>query len=216
MSRAEFPNIHVSGHPLVRHKIRLLSDVKTDSKLFRELVAELTSLLIYEATVDLPLRQVVFRTPLEETTGYEIDARIGLVPILRAGLGMTEAALDALPGSEVWHLGLYRDETTHRPVSYYNKLPKLCPDDLVILLDPMLATGGSATAAVQTLKDWGAPRVKFVGLIAAPEGARRMLDAHPDVECFVSLLDRQLDENAYIRPGLGDAGDRMFGTFADH
>jgi uracil phosphoribosyltransferase len=216
MSKNGFPNIHVSGHPLVRHKIRLLADAKTDSKLFRELVAELTSLLIYEATTDLPLRQVAFRTPMEETVGWEIGARIGLVPILRAGLGMTEAALNALPGSEVWHLGLYRDETTHRPVSYYNKLPKVCPDDLVILCDPMLATGGSATAAVQTLKEWGAPRVKFVGLIAAPEGARRMLEEHPDVECFVAVLDRQLDENAYIRPGLGDAGDRMFGTFGDH
>ncbi|MFM9106682.1 MAG: uracil phosphoribosyltransferase [Chloroflexota bacterium] len=216
MTVQDFPNVHVSGHPLVRHKIRLLSDERTDSKLFRELVAELTSLLIYEATTDLPLRQVTFRTPLELTAGYEIDARIGLVPILRAGLGMTEAALDALPGSEVWHLGLYRDEATHRPVSYYNKLPSACPDDLVILLDPMLATGGSAAAAVDTLKAWGAPRVKFVGLIAAPEGAARLLAEHPDVACHVAIVDRELDANAYIRPGLGDAGDRMFGTFPGH
>jgi uracil phosphoribosyltransferase len=213
---SDLPNVHVSGHPLIRHKIRLLADERTDSKLFRELASELTSLLIYEATRDLPLRRVRFKTPLEETDGFEIDGKIGLVPILRAGLGMTEAALDALPGSEVWHLGLYRDETTHRPVSYYNKLPSLCPDDLVIVLDPMLATGGSATAAVQTLKLWGAPRVKFVGLIAAPEGAARMLVDHPDVECHVALLDRQLDDHAYIRPGLGDAGDRMFGTFGDN
>lgn len=210
---SDFPNLHVSGHPLVRHKIRLLSDERTDSKLFRELVSELTALLVYEATHDLPLRTVRFRTPLEEADGYEIDARIGLVPILRAGLGMTEAALDALPGSQIWHLGLYRDESTHRPVSYYNKLPSACPNDLVILLDPMLATGGSATAALTTLKEWGAPRVKFVGLIAAPEGVGRLREDHPDVEVHVALLDRELDANAYIRPGLGDAGDRMFGTF---
>lgn len=212
---SDLPNVHQSGHPLVRHKIRLLADERTSSRQFRALVAELTSLLIYEATADLPLRQVLFHTPLEETTGYEIDARIGLVPILRAGLGMEVAALDALPGSQVWHLGLYRDETTHRPVSYYNKLPHECPDDLVILLDPMLATGGSATAAVQTLKEWGAPRIKFVGLIAAPEGASRMLREHPDVAIHVALLDRELDANAYIRPGLGDAGDRLFGTFGE-
>jgi uracil phosphoribosyltransferase len=209
------PNVRQSGHPLVRHKIRMLADERTHTGQFRSLVAEVTSLLIYEATTDLPLRRVRFRTPLEETEGVEIDARVGLVPILRAGLGMTDAALDALPGSEVWHLGLYRDETTHRPVSYYNKLPSVCPDDLVILLDPMLATGGSATVAVQTLKAWGAPRIKFVGLIAAPEGAGRMLREHPDVAIHVALLDRELDPNAYIRPGLGDAGDRMFGTFGE-
>ena len=213
---ASFLTAHVSGHPLVEHKIRLLSDERTDPKLFRELVSELTALLLYEATADLPVRQIHYRTPLEEATGAEIGLRIGLVPILRAGLGMVQAALNALPGSEVWHLGMYRDETTHRAVSYYNKLPARSPDDLVILLDPMLATGGSAADATTVLKEWGAPRVKFVGLIAAPEGVERMYNDHPDVAIHVARLDRQLDEDRYIRPGLGDAGDRLFGTRAAH
>ena len=207
-----FPNVRVSGHPLVRHKVRRLADERTDIKQFRELVRELTALLLYEATVDLPVRSVRFRTPLEEAEGVEIDARIGLVPILRAGLGMVEAALDVLPGSAVWHLGMYRDEATHRPVSYYNRLPAACPDDLVIVLDPMLATGGSAADATTVLKAWGAPRITFVGLIAAPEGVERMHREHPDVPLHVALLDRELDANMFIRPGLGDAGDRLFGT----
>ena len=209
---AEFSNARVSRHPLVRHKVRLLADEATDAKLFRELVRELTALLLYEATADLPVRAVRFRTPLEEADGKEIAARIGLVPILRAGLGMVEAALDVLPRPEVWHLGMYRDEATHRPVSYYNRLPATCPDDVIILLDPMLATGGSAADATSLLKAWGAPRVVFVGLIAAPEGVGRMLAEHPDVAVHVALLDRELDEQKFIRPGLGDAGDRMFGT----
>lgn len=207
-----FPNARVSRHPLVRHKVRLLADDATDARLFRELVRELTALLLYEATADLPVRPVRFRTPLEETTGQEIAVRIGLVPILRAGLGMVEAALDVLPRPEVWHLGMYRDEATHRPVSYYNRLPATCPDDLVFLLDPMLATGGSAVDATTVLKAWGAPRVVFLGLIAAPDGMARMQAAHPDVAVHVALLDRELDAAKFIRPGLGDAGDRLFGT----
>ncbi len=210
-----FPNLHVSHHPLVRHKVTLLSDEQTDTKLFRELVRELTLLLLYEATTDLPVAPVRYRTPLEETDGERIDARIGLVPIIRAGLGMVEAAIDALPRAEVWHLGMYRDEATHTPVSYYNRLPKTCPDDLVIVLDPMLATGGSAADAADVLKEWGAPRIKFVGLKAAPEGVDRMADAHPDVQVYVAALDRELDANRFIRPGLGDAGDRLFGTGVD-
>jgi len=209
---SQWSNARVSRHPLVRHKVRLLSDELTDSKLFRELVRELTALLLYEATSDLALRAVRYRTPLEETDGVEIADRIGLVPILRAGLGMVEAALDVLPGSEVWHLGMYRDEATHRPVSYYNRLPATCPDDLVIILDPMLATGGSAADASALLKQWGAPRIAFVGLIAAPEGMEWMANQHPDVPLFVASLDRELDANMFIRPGLGDAGDRLFGT----
>ena len=209
---AAFPNLRLSGHPLVRHKVTRLADEQTDAKLFRELVRELTALLLYEATADLPLAPVRFRTPLEETEGVRIAARIGLVPIIRAGLGMVEAALDVLPGSEVWHLGMYRDEETHRPISYYNRLPARSPDDLVIILDPMLATGGSATDAASVLKAWGAPRITFGGLIAAPEGVGRMLEAHPDVPVHVAILDRELDENRFIRPGLGDAGDRLFGT----
>lgn len=212
LSRGELTNLFVSGHPLVRHKIRMLADRRTDSKLFRELVKELTSLMVYEATSDLPLHTVSFETPLERTEGAEVAARVGLVPILRAGLGMTEAALAILPQAEVWHLGFRRDEETHLPQSYYNRLPDVCPNDLVIVLDPMLATGGSASAAVATLKRWGAPKITFVGLIAAPEGVRRLEQDHADVRVHVALLDRELDANAYIRPGLGDAGDRMFGT----
>ena len=210
--RGEFANLFVSGHPLVQHKIRMLADRRTESKLFRELVKELTSLLVYEATSDLPVRLVSFETPMERTEGVEVVARVGLVPILRAGLGMTDSALAMLPQAEVWHLGFRRDEETHLPQSYYNRLPDVCPNDLVIVLDPMLATGGSAAAAVSTLRRWGAPKITFVGLIAAPEGVRRLALEHPDVRVHVASLDRELDENAYIRPGLGDAGDRMFGT----
>lgn len=207
-----FPNLRVSMHPLVRHKVTLLSDERTESRVFRELVRELTTLLLYEATTDLPVESIRYRTPLEETEGTRIAAKIGIVPILRAGLGMVDAAIDTLPLARVWHLGMYRDEQTKQPVSYYNRLPARCGDDLVILLDPMLATGGSATDAISVLKHWGAPRVIFVGIKAAPEGVRRVLDAHPDVPIHVASLDRQLDERAFILPGLGDAGDRLFGT----
>ncbi len=207
-----FPNLQLSNHPLVRHKIRHLSDATTDSATFRELVRELTHLLLYEATTDLPLRSVPYRTPLEEAEGREIDARIGLVPILRAGLGMVEAALDLLPTASVWHVGIYRDETTHLPISYYNKLPARCGDDVTIVLDPMLATAGSATASAKVLKEWGARWIKFVGLIAAPEGVARMHREHPEIPIHVASLDRELDDQKFIRPGLGDAGDRLFGT----
>jgi uracil phosphoribosyltransferase len=209
---AALPNLHVSNHPLVRHKITLLADERTPPKVFREIVRELTALLLYESTMDVPLKPIHFRTPLEEADGWHIDAQIGIVPILRAGLGMVDAAVDALPQSQVWHLGIYRDETTHTPVSYYNRLPPTCAADLVIVLDPMLATAGSASDAALVLKEWGAPKITFVGLIAAPEGVIRMHEEHPDVAIYVALLDRQLDANKYIRPGLGDAGDRLFGT----
>ncbi len=206
------PNLHVSSHPLVRHKITLLADERTPPKQFREIVRELTALLIYEATMDVPLKKTRYHTPLEEADGWRIDAQIGIVPILRAGLGMVDAAVDALPQSQVWHLGIYRDEETHTPVTYYNRLPETRTADLVIVLDPMLATAGSASDATTVLKQWGAPKITFVGLIAAPEGVIRMNQEHPEVDLYVALLDRQLDENKYIRPGLGDAGDRLFGT----
>jgi uracil phosphoribosyltransferase len=209
---ATLPNLHVSTHPLVRHKITLLADERTLPKQFREIVRELTALLLYEATTDVPLKPIRFRTPLEDAEGWHIDAQIGIVPILRAGLGMVDAAVDALPQSQVWHLGIYRDESTHTPVTYYNRFPPRSNADLVFVLDPMLATGGSASDAVLVLKEWGAPKIKFVGLIAAPEGVLRMHDEHPDVDIHVALLDRELDMNKYIRPGLGDAGDRLFGT----
>jgi len=209
---AQFPTLHVSNHPLIRHKQTLLSDERTDRRMFRELVRELTSLLVYEAMADVPVRPITYRTPLEEATGYVLEPRIGLVPIIRAGLGMVEAAADIIPHSEVWHLGMYRDEETHQPVSYYNKLPATCPDNLIVVLDPMLATGGSARDAITVLKDWGATWIKFVGIIAAPEGVNEVHRTHPDVQMYVSVLDRELDENRFIRPGLGDAGDRLFGT----
>ncbi len=155
-SRATWPSLHVSSHPLVRHKLALLANERTDSKTFRELARELTTLLIYEATIDLPLSEFTYRTPMESTTGTKVAIRVGLVPILRAGLGMVDAAADVLPKASVWHLGMYRDEASHRPVSYYNRLPETCPDDLVIVLDPMLATGGSAIDAIRVLKEWGA------------------------------------------------------------
>lgn len=205
--------LNVSSHPLVRHKRAYLSDVRTNAKTFRELARELTTLLIYEATADLPTTSFSYSSPMEATTGDQVSVRIGLVPILRAGLGMVEAAVDVLPHAEVWHLGMYRDETTKLPVSYYNKLPATCPDDLVIVLDPMLATGGSATDAISVLKHWGASWIKFVGIIAAPEGVRRVAESHPDVDLYVAALDRELDDNRFILPGLGDAGDRLFGTF---
>lgn len=208
--------LHVSRHPLVQHKSTLLSRESTDTRMFRELVRELTGLLVYEAMADVPLSEFTYRTPLEETTGYELEPRIGLVPIIRAGIGMVDAAADMIPSSEVWHLGMYRDEITHTPVSYYNKLPRECPDDLVVVLDPMLATGGSARDAVTVLKDWGAQWIKFVGIIAAPEGVEELHRAHPDVDIYVARLDRELDDHRYIRPGLGDAGDRMYGTRGSH
>ncbi|MBA2470220.1 MAG: uracil phosphoribosyltransferase [Chloroflexia bacterium] len=206
------PTLHVSDHPLVKHKKTFLSDERTDTKTFRELTRELTTLLVYEATRDLPTANLPYRTPMEESVGARVTIDIGLVPILRAGIGMVEAAADVLPHAKVWHLGMYRDETTHRPVSYYNKLPDTCPDDLVIVLDPMLATGGSAVDAIRVLKEWGASWIKFVGIIAAPEGADNVYRSHPDVNLYVAALDRELDEHRFIRPGLGDAGDRLFGT----
>lgn len=211
-NRPAIPTLQVSRHPLVQHKRTMLSDVRTDTKTFRELVRELSTLLLYEATLDLPTSRVDYDTPLERTSGQKVAIDIGLVPILRAGLGMVEASADILPKARVWHLGMYRDEATHRPVSYYNKLPPTCPDDLVIVLDPMLATGGSAVDAISVLKEWGASWIKFVGIIAAPEGAQNVYRHHPDVQMHVAALDRELDVNRYIRPGLGDAGDRLFGT----
>ena len=206
------PNLHVSTHPLVAHKITLLSNARTDTILFRKLVAELTQLILYEATANLPLQDVEYMSPLEQTTGKQVRASIGLVPILRAGLGMVEMAADILPLARVYHIGIYREEETHLPVSYYNRLPEQLTDDVLYMIDPMLATAGSATATATFLKDRGARNIVFLGLIAAPEGVQRMADEHPDVPIYVARLDRQLDENKYIRPGLGDAGDRLFGT----
>jgi uracil phosphoribosyltransferase len=207
--------LHISNHPAVQHKLRILRDETTEPKKFREIVRELSWLLGYEALADTRLREHEVRTPLETIGAKELDDRIGLVPILRAGLGMVDAMLELMPTAEVWHLGLFRDERTLRPVEYYNKLPDSATVDLCLILDPMLATGGSATAAIEVLKRWGAVtpvRIKLVNLIAAPEGVKAVSEAHPDVEIYAAALDRQLNEKGYILPGLGDAGDRQFGT----
>jgi uracil phosphoribosyltransferase len=204
--------VHVSRHPLVLHKLALLRDRATEPKMFRHLVGELAQLLFYEATLDLTLTPVRVQTPLAECPGHHIAERIGLVPILRAGLGMVEAVLELMPHARVWHLGLYRDHETLKPVTYYNKLPPQPDIDVSVVLDPMLATGGSAVAAVDILKRWGARRIKFLGLIAAPEGVRALQAAHPDVPIHVAAVDSHLNELGYIVPGLGDAGDRQFGT----
>jgi uracil phosphoribosyltransferase len=204
--------LHVSRHPAVLHKLAVLRDVETEPKKFREVVRELSWLLGYEALQDAKIRSRHITTPMEEMEAAELGERIGLVPILRAGLGMVEAMLELMPTAQVWHLGLFRDERTLRPVEYYNKLPDSATVDLCLILDPMLATGGSASAAIDVLKRWGAVRIKLVNLIAAPEGVAAVQAAHPDVEIHCAALDRGLNEKGYIMPGLGDAGDRQFGT----
>ncbi|MGH2488324.1 MAG: uracil phosphoribosyltransferase [Candidatus Limnocylindria bacterium] len=207
------PSVHVSTHPLVAHKLSLLRDRTTDPKTFRELVRELSWLLGYEAMADLSTEAYRLETPLEPMDGSRLETQVGLVPVLRAGLGMVEAMLELMPMAEVWHIGLYRDERTLKPVEYYNKLPDAATVQVCLILDPMLATGGSSAATVDILKAWGAIRIKQVSLIAAPEGIATLTAAHPDVEIHVAAVDRQLNERGYIMPGLGDAGDRQFGTF---
>ena len=209
---AAFPSLHVSSHPAVLHKLAILRSTTTEPKKFREVVRELSWLLGYEALADIAVRPIDVQTPLEPMVGSELADRIGLVPILRAGLGMVDAMLELMPTAQVWHLGLFRDERTLRPVEYYNKLPDSATVDLCLILDPMLATGGSATAAIEVLKRWGAVRIKLINLIAAPEGVAAVSAAHPDVEIYCAALDRGLNEKGYIMPGLGDAGDRQFGT----
>lgn len=204
--------VSVSKHPLVLHKLALMRSKVTEPKKFRELVREIAQLLFYEATQDLALAPLTVQTPLGDCPSFEIAERIGLVPILRAGLGMAEAILDIVPTAHVWHLGLYRDHKTLEPVTYYNKLPSKPDIDIAIVLDPMLATGGSAVAAVDILKRWGANRIKFLGLIAAPEGVHVLSSVHPDVPIYLAAIDSHLNQQGYIVPGLGDAGDRQFGT----
>jgi uracil phosphoribosyltransferase len=209
------PTLHVSQHPAVLHKLAILRDEATEPKKFREIVRELSWLLGYEALADARVRPLRVTTPIEETDAHELADRIGLVPILRAGLGMVDAMLELMPTAQVWHLGLFRDERTLRPVEYYNRLPDSATVDVCLILDPMLATGGSATAAIEVLKRWGAVqpvRIKLVNLIASPEGVEAVTAAHPDVHIHCAALDRQLNDLGYIMPGLGDAGDRQFGT----
>ena len=196
----------------MREKLTRLRDETTPPKIFRELVAEIATLLLYEATADLPTDDREVKTPLASYKGARLRDKVGLIPVLRAGIGMVEAALELMPEAQGWHIGLFRDERTLRPIEYYNKLPSSAGVQVCLVLDPMLATGGSATATIDVLKKWGAKRIKYVGIIAAPEGVRALVSAHPDVPIHVAALDERLNEKGYIVPGLGDAGDRQFGT----
>ena len=205
-------NVYSSSHPLVAHKLSRLRDKNTNPKKFRELVREIAALLAYEATADLQTVPRELETPLTRTTGQELREKIGLVPILRAGLGMVEGFWELMPSAEVWHIGLYRDEKTLKPVEYYNKLPIEPTVSVCLILDPMLATGGSAAATADVMKRWGVRKIKFVGLIGAPEGISVMQEKHPDIPIYLAAIDDHLNEHAYIVPGLGDAGDRQFGT----
>ena len=205
-------SVHISQHPLVKHKLTLLRSNATEPKKFRELTRELTMLLAYEATQDIALTDTQVETPMGQAKGKQLEEKIGLVPILRAGLGMVHGIWEMMPSAEVWHIGLYRDEETLQPVHYYNKLPIDPTVQVSLILDPMLATGGSAVATVEILKEWGCKRIKFVGLIAAPEGIEALSEAHPDVPIHIAVVDEHLNDVGFIVPGLGDAGDRMFGT----
>jgi len=205
-------NVHISHHPLIAHKLAKLRDVDTDPRKFRDLVHEIAILLAYEATADMITEPTEVQTPLAKTVGSVINDRIGLVPILRAGLGMVDGFLELIPGCEVRHIGLYRDEHTLQPVEYYNKLPAQPTVDMCMILDPMLATGGSATATVEVLKRWGIKNIRYVGLIGAPEGIALMNKLYPEVPIYLAAVDERLNERGYILPGLGDAGDRQFGT----
>jgi uracil phosphoribosyltransferase len=205
-------NLHPSPHPLVAHKLTKLRDRATEPKKFRELVREIAGLLTYEATADLLVQPRSVETPLAILNGVELQEKIGLVPILRAGLGMVEGVWELMPTAEVWHIGLYRDERTLKPVEYYNKLPVEPTVSVCLILDPMLATGGSAVATVDVLKRWGVKKIKFVGIIGAPEGIANLQAHHPEVPIYLAAIDDRLNEHGYILPGLGDAGDRQFGT----
>ena len=209
----EYPNVTILDHPLIRHKIAILRDVNTGMKEFRELVEEITTLMVYESFKTVPTKKVMVQTPLELTEQTMVaDNAVAVVPILRAGLGMVNGVHTLFPTARVGHIGMYRDEETLEPHEYYCKLPDGIENSVAILLDPMLATGGSASAAIKFLKDRGCRNIMLMSIIAAPVGIETVAEAHPDVKVFVSTLDRQLNENGYILPGLGDAGDRLFGT----
>ena len=206
-------NVTIFDHPLIRHKVAILRDEKTSMKEFRELVEEITTLMVYEAFKDVPTKKVIVKTPLEETEQEMVaDNAITIVPILRAGLGMVNGVHTLFPTARVGHIGLYRDEETLEPHEYYCKLPQGIENSVVLVLDPMLATGGSSIDAVTMLKRRGCKDIRIMNIIGAPEGINALHAAHPDVKVYVSTVDRQLNENGYILPGLGDAGDRLFGT----
>jgi uracil phosphoribosyltransferase len=214
-SPQQFPNLTVLSHPLIQHKLTILRDKRTSTRDFKLLVNEIAMLMAYEVTKDLPLESVDIETPLEKTAGSQVAGKkLTLVPILRAGLGMVEGISQLIPSARVGHIGLYRNHDTLQPVDYYFKIPSGEADRSFFLLDPMLATGGSAVAAVNALTRAGAPvqRIRFLCLVCAPEGITAMLDAHPKVPVYTAALDRELNAKGYILPGLGDAGDRLFGT----
>ncbi len=207
------PKVQILDHPLIQHKLTYIRDINTGTKEFRELVDEVATLMAYEITRDLPLAEKEIETPIGKGASNVLAGKkLGIVPILRAGLGMVEGILNLIPAAKVGHVGLYRDPETLEPVEYYVKLPSDVAERDLILVDPMLATGGSAIEAVNSLKKRGAKKIRFMCLIAAPEGVKAMTDAHPDVDIYIAALDEKLDENGYIIPGLGDAGDRLFGT----
>ena len=206
-------NIIITNHPLIQHKLTLLRDKNTGSKDFRTLVSEIAALMCYEATRNLPLEEVEIETPIQKTKANVISGKtLAFVPILRAGTGMLDGVLSLVPSAKVGHIGMYRDEETALPVPYYCKLPSDIEAREVIVLDPMLATGGSAIDAIAQIKEYNPKSIKFMGIIAAPEGLKALTDAHPDVDVYCAALDERLNEHKYIVPGLGDAGDRIFGT----
>ena len=208
-----YKNVHILDHPLIRHKLAIIRDKNTCTKQFREIISELAMLMAYESFKDVPTQEITVETPLETTTQTIVkENSIAIVPILRAGLGMVDGILSLFPAAKVGHIGLYRDETTFEPKEYYCKLPANIEEKVVMVVDPMLATGGSAVDAIKMLKKRGCKKIKLMSIIAAPEGVEKVATAHPDVEIFISTLDRGLNEHCYILPGLGDAGDRIFGT----
>lgn len=205
--------VHILDHPLIQHKVSILRDKNTGVKEFREVVGEIAALMCYEATRDLPLEDVTIETPIATGTFKRLSGKkLAIVPILRAGLGMVDTIIDLIPSAKVGHIGLYRDPETLKPVEYYCKLPADCAEREVFVVDPMLATGGSSVAAIRMLKEKGCKKIHFLCIIAAPEGVKAMQEAHPDVDVYIGALDEHLNEHGYIVPGLGDAGDRIFGT----
>ena len=209
----KYTNVHILDHPLIRHKLAIARNKNTDTKQFREIIKEIATLMAYESFKDVPTQKIVVETPLEKCTQTIVkENSIAIVPILRAGLGMVDGILSLFPAAKVGHIGLYRDEETFEPKEYYCKLPVGIDEKVVMVVDPMLATGGSAVDAITMLKKRGCKKIKLMSIIAAPQGVEKVAKAHPDVEIFISTLDRTLNENCYILPGLGDAGDRIFGT----
>lgn len=209
----DYKNVHILDHPLIRHKLAIIRDKNTNTKQFREIISELATLMAYESFKDVPTQEIEVETPLETTKQMVVkENSIAIVPILRAGLGMVDGILSLFPAAKVGHIGLYRNEETLEPEEYYCKLPSHIDEKVVMVVDPMLATGGSAVDAINMLKKRGCKNIKLMSIIAAPQGVEKVAKAHPDVEIYVSTLDRTLNEHGYILPGLGDAGDRIFGT----